>query len=323
MVKGKRPNKNSSRSIRALEAKIEELEINLAVGSVVLRVESIKRDTAEKALQDCESRYGALVRYVRESSEIIQKMEEELRQALRMEEVGKIMVPALVHDLGNLLAAIQSHAQFSLQNFDSASPVKESIHVIYEGARRADTLLRDFLELFKCMKSDRLDNELIHLNEMVARIWNMVRLEAFSRQVSFSGETEEPLPAVKGDVEKLERVFLNLFKNAIQAVPDGGDITVRTCFLPEDKSVAVSVSNSGPGIPGHLQERIFEPFFTTKEKGTGLGLSICQRIIQQHRGSITLDGSRPGRTTFSVKLPAISQDDHLPSEMPEIGVKTP
>ena len=306
MVRGRRLGTHSLRSIRALEAKIEELEVKLAVASEVLRAESVKRDAAEKALQESESRYGA---YVRESSEIIQKMEEELRQALRMEEVGKIMVPALVHDLGNLLAAVRSHAQFSLQNFDSASPVKESIHVIYEGARRADTLLRDFLELFKCMKSDRLDNELIHVNEMVARIWNMVRLEAFSRQVSFSVETEEPLPAVKGDVEKLERVFLNLFKNAIQAVPDGGNITVRTCFLSEDKGVAVSVTDNGPGIPGHLQERIFEPFFTTKEKGTGLGLSICQLIVQEHKGTLALDESRPGKTIFSVKLPAVSQED--------------
>jgi signal transduction histidine kinase len=227
------------------------------------------------------------------------------------------MVPALAHDLGNLLAAVRSHAQFSLQNLDSGSPLKESIQVIFEGAQRADKLLRDFLELFKCIRSDRLDNELIHVNEMIARIWNMVRLEAFSQRVSFSAETNENLPAIRGDVEKLERVFLNLFKNAIQAVPDGGNITVRTCFLPEDKSVAVSVTDNGPGIPGHLQERIFEPFFTTKEEGTGLGLSICRLIVEQHRGAITLDGSRPGRTTFSVKLPAILQDDQLSSEMPK------
>ena len=231
--------------------------------------------------------------------------------------------PLLPTNLGNLLAAVRSHAQFSLQHLDSASPVKESIQVIFEGAQRADKLLRDFLELFKCIKSDRLNNELIHVNEMVARIWNMIRPEALSRQVSFSFETEETLPAVRGNVEKLERVFLNLFKNAIQAVPDGGDITVRTWFLPEDKSVAVSVTDNGPGIPEHLQERIFEPFFTTKEAGTGLGLSICRLIVEQHRGSITLDGSRPGRTTFSVKLPTVSRDNLSTHDMPEIGANTP
>ena len=124
MVRGRRLGRHSLRSIRTLEAKIGELEVKLAVASEVLRAESIKRDAAEKALQESESRYGA---YVRESSEIIQKMEEELRQALKMEDVGKIMVPALAHDLGNLLAAVRSHAQFSLQHLDSASPVKESI----------------------------------------------------------------------------------------------------------------------------------------------------------------------------------------------------
>jgi signal transduction histidine kinase len=317
MVKGRRPGRHPSRSIRTLEAKIEELEVKLAVAGELLRVESIKRDAAEKGLEDSESRYGALARYAGESSEIIQKMEEDLRRALKMEDVGKIMVPALVHDLENLLAAVRSHAQFSLQNLDSGSPVKESIQVVFEGTRRADKLLRDFLELFKCIRAERLGNELIHVNEMIARIWNMVRLEALFRQVSFYDEMKENLPAVRGDVEKLERVFLNLFKNAIQAVPDGGEITVRTCFVPEDKMVAVSVTDNGPGIPGHLQERIFEPFFTTKEGGTGLGLSICRLIAEQHRGSITLDGSRPGRTTFSLKLPAILQYDQLSSEMPK------
>ena len=323
MAKGVRPNKISSRSIKMLEAKIEELEVKLAVTNEVLRVESIKRDGAEKALRESEKRYGALENYASESSAIIQKMEEELKQALRMEDVGKIMVPALVHDLGNLLAAIRSHAQFSLQNFDSTSPIKESIHVIYEGAQRADRLVRDFLELFRCIKSDRLNNNLIHVNETVARIWNTIKLEAFSRQISFSLEQGDNLPEIRGDVEKLERVFLNLFKNAIQAVPDGGEVTVQTRFLPGEKVVAINVIDNGPSIPEHIRQKIFEPFFTTKEEGTGLGLSICQLIVRQHKGAIALDGSCPGRTTFSVKLPAISQDDHLASEMPQIGVKTP
>ena len=323
MGKAGRSNKMPSASYEALEAKFQELEVKLAVSSEALRVESIKRDTAEKALQESEKKHRSLASYVDESSAIIQRMEEGLRQARKMEEVGKIMVPALVHDLGNLLGAIKSHAQFCMQNLDAPPPVEENIKVIYEGSQRADKLIRNFLDLFEFVKFDRISDKPINVNDTVARMWNTIKLEAFSRQISFSLEQEENLPEVRGDVERLERVFLNLFKNAIQAVPDEGKVTVQTRFLPGEKVVAVNVIDNGPGIPEHIRQRIFDPFFTTKEEGTGLGLSICQLIVQQHKGTITLDGGYPGRTTFSVKLPAISQDDSQSPPMTQMGVRTP
>lgn len=313
MGKAGRPNNNKmySGSYEALETKIQELEVKLAISNEILRVESIKSKKAEEVLQETEKKYRSLASYVDESSAIIQRMEEELRQARKMEEVGKIMVPALVHDLGNLLGAIKSHAQFCVQNLDATSPLEENIQVIYEGSQRADKLIRNFLELFKFVKFDRLSDKPVNVNETVTRMWNTIKLEAFSRRISFPLELGENLPEVRGDVERLERVFLNLFMNAIQAVHDEGEVTVQTRFLPGEKVVEVNVSDNGPGVPEYIRQRIFEPFFTTKEEGTGLGLSICQLIIQQHKGIITLDGGHPGRTTFSVKLPAILQDDLL------------
>jgi len=309
----------SSASHEALEAKVQELEVKLAISNEMLRVESIKSKKAEEVSQEAEKKYRSLPSYVEESSAIIQRMEEELRQALKMEEVGKIMVPALVHDLGNLLAAIKSHAQFCMQNLDAPSPVEENIKVIFEGTQRADKLIRNFLDLFKFIKFDRLNNKPVNVNETVARMWNTIKFEAFSRRISFPLELEESLPEVRGDVERLERVFLNLFMNAIQAVNDQGEVTVQTRFLPAEKVVEVNVIDDGPGVPEHIRQKIFEPFFTTKEEGTGLGLSICQLIIQQHKGIITLDGSHPGRTTFSVKLPALSQDQLLkPTDDPDM-----
>jgi len=103
----------------------------------------------------------------------------------------------------------------------------------------------------------------------------------------------------------MERVFLNLFLNAIQAVSEKGRIVIRTAFLPAEHEVEIQVSDDGPGIPEEHRQRVFEPFFTTKEGGTGLGLCICQFIVQQHRGRITLDESHPKGATFLVKLPAI------------------
>jgi two-component system NtrC family sensor kinase len=108
---------------------------------------------------------------------------------------------------------------------------------------------------------------------------------------------------IRGNAEDLERVFHNLFLNAIQAFSGEGEVIAETEFSPSEKMVEISVIDNGPGIPKSDRERLFEPFFTTKEEGTGLGLSICRSIIQQHRGSIAIESNRIRGTKVTVKLP--------------------
>ena len=305
------PGKASSIKHEKLQAKIREMKVRLAIANEALRVESIKREQTERALEVAEKRSRSLATHVAESSAIIQRMEEEFGQALRMEEVGRIMVPALLHDLGNLVAAIRSHAQFCLSNMDFAPRMEEILQSIYEGSEKAGKLVGEFLELIRTVKFGRLEYKAINVNDAVARMWNTIRFEALLQQISFPLKLEENLPEVKGDVERLERVFLNLFVNAIQAVSEKGEVMVRTRFLPEEKIVEINVTDDGPGIPEKDRLKIFEPFFTTKPKGTGLGLTICQLIVRQHKGSLTFENGHQKGAAFSVKLPAIVECEFL------------
>jgi signal transduction histidine kinase len=108
-----------------------------------------------------------------------------------------------------------------------------------------------------------------------------------------------------GNRGELQQVFINLFINSVQAMPQGGTISVSTEKI--DKDIVIKVIDTGEGIPEESRERIFDPFFTTKPKGTGLGLSITQRIIENHKGEI-LVCSEPGKgTTFIIRLPAVQE----------------
>ena len=120
-------------------------------------------------------------------------------------------------------------------------------------------------------------------------------------QVQVRTVEEAPLPPVAFDPQQLHEVLINLLKNAVEAMPQGGEITMASRV--RGNFVEISVSDTGEGIPPEVAANIFQPYFTTKEKGTGLGLAICQGIIQEHGGSLLAD-STPGRgSTFTIQLP--------------------
>ena len=111
------------------------------------------------------------------------------------------------------------------------------------------------------------------------------------------------LPLVHGDAEQLEQVLLNLLLNATQAMPEGGVVDIGASWV--DGALEVSVSDTGPGIPKASRANLFEPFFTTKANGVGLGLSLAKKIVEQHRGSITLKDRKGAGTTVAIRLPTL------------------
>ena len=112
------------------------------------------------------------------------------------------------------------------------------------------------------------------------------------------------LPAgivVIGNRNSLEQVILNILKNALQAMPDGGKLTVEARLA--GGSVVVTIADTGPGVPPEERERIFEPFYTTKPRGTGLGLAVCRKIVEEQGGTITAGGEPGSGATFTITLP--------------------
>jgi signal transduction histidine kinase len=139
----------------------------------------------------------------------------------------------------------------------------------------------------------------------------LVRPDAQKHHVKLIEQFAPDLPFIAADAGQIQQALLNLFLNAVQAMPEGGALTVAA--EPADHAVRIQIRDTGAGIPQENLTRIFQPFFTTKHRGTGLGLSITRNIIEKHRGTICV-ASAPGQgTVFTLVLPAAKELAHAPS----------
>ena len=122
------------------------------------------------------------------------------------------------------------------------------------------------------------------------------------------------LPLIMADPMEMQQVFLNLLINAVQAMPAGGTLTVRTFENPSAKEIQIEIVDTGKGINDEIREKIFQPFFTTKNKGTGLGLAISKQFIEMHGGTISAEDNPEGGTIFRIILPCTQAEEALPTD---------
>lgn len=293
---------------RNLGREVRELSVKLAIAKEALRLERERCRRAEKRLEEVEKRNEQLET---EFQEVLRDLQSQMDQIRKMEELGKIATPALAHDLKNLLASIQSLAQLCIEKVDLVPPLDGHLQTIYESSLKANRLIKSFLDYAGIVKYDRLRYERLNIHDMLERMWNIARATTVAPRVFLTKRFSKKLPEVKGDKEKLERVFLNLFLNAIQAIPGRGRVMVETRHLASEKKIEIHVIDDGPGIPKKLRAKVFEPFFTTKEGGTGLGLSTCRAIVEQHGGTIRVASHQNRGTDISVQLPTSPERSKL------------
>ncbi len=279
----------------------EEIE-ELTRANEALRLEINKLRKAEEALRETEENFRVLMDYADEAAGLIHQMREEIEESNLKASRGKVLVKAFIHDLKGPLALISSCAQFCLESMVQVPPLEENLKIIHESTQRANHLIRKFLELFEWQV---LVFKPLDINEIISRAWETAQQDIQAPQVLFDARLQPDLPKVLGSPDGLERVFVNLFVNALQALSKKGMVGAQSQFLPSENMVEVRVMDNGPGIPPGDRYRIFQPFFTTKEEGSGLGLSICRSIIQQHKGMIEADNLPEGGARFTIKLPIV------------------
>jgi len=253
----------------------------------------------EEELRKYKAKCDLLMGYVNEAAGVILKMETHTQRAPRIEMMGKAMVAGLAHDLRNPLAVIHSCAQTCLEAENLSGSLRKDLEMIQESSHRANSLLAQFLDFVK----SGLDRQSTDLHELLLRAWEVARLGAKSTGVTLETRLSPALPLILADPEKLERVFVNLFLNALQAVAPGGRIAVQTQFHAQEDLVQVDVIDDGPGIPLSRRNRLFEPFSSTRKDGVGLGLFLCQAFVRDHSGEIAIDSGEAGGTKVTVKLP--------------------
>jgi signal transduction histidine kinase len=179
--------------------------------------------------------------------------------------------------------------------------------VIREEIRRLEILVEDFL-LFS--RTDRIHYRAARLEDIVVEVTNFLALEARASAVEIRHEADSPLPRMRMDAEKMKQVVINLVRNAIEAMPDGGTVEVRTGMAGGRAQLVVS--DTGPGLPPGVD--VFQLFVTTKPRGTGLGLSIVQQIVLQHGGEIVAGRAPGGGASFTIALPTPPAEDPVASQ---------
>lgn len=215
--------------------------------------------------------------------------------------LGKTALAGLAHDLKNPMAIINSCAQFCLENETLSPSIKEYLRMIRENARKVNRLLGEMIDSAK----PDLPFTNCNLNQVIHKTWKLAILETGYRG-TFEAHLAEGLPEISADPEGLARVFVNVFRNAIQAVaqnPLEMKVTVHTGLDRGQNMAEIQVIDNGPGIPVGIQEKVFTPFFTTKREGTGLGLSLCRHFLRQHKGDIAIENVPGGGTQVTMRLP--------------------
>jgi signal transduction histidine kinase len=239
-----------------------------------------------------------LARDLERSDSALRHTTERARAAERLASIGTL-VAGLAHEIGTPMGVIQGHAKL-LEDAVNGDNARWRLRTIQEQIGRISRIIQSLLHMARPGRPRRvpvelpalLDSTLAFLTEKLGR--RGVRVE---RQF-------DEVRAVPGDPERLQQVFLNLFLNAIDAMPGGGVLTV--VLRPHAHEVEVRVSDSGHGIPADDLDRVFEPFYTTKAagEGSGLGLSVVQGIVAEHHGAIEVVRSDRSGTEFRLLFPA-------------------
>ena len=229
------------------------------------------------------------------------RLQEQLIQSEKMSAIGQL-IAGVAHDLNNPLASVVGFSDFLAEAGVPAS-LEEPLQVIRQEAERAATIVKNLLSFARSQEGERARQPIQQLLESTLVL---LRNQLMAHKVEATLDVESGLPDVEVNANQIKQVFVNLINNACQAI--AADAPSGRIWISAKRAqdvIAVSVTDSGPGIPDDVAARVFEPFFTTKPEGegTGLGLSICQGILKEHGGRLTLE-SRPGSgATFTVELP--------------------
>ncbi len=236
----------------------------------------------------------------------LEKTHRTLAFSEKLAAVGQLAA-GVAHEINNPLGIILGFAQsVSKRIQNEADPLALPLKTIEREALRCKNLVQSLLVFSRTSKGAR---EELDLNSAVEGALPLISARTKTQNVELAQELGAELPKIKADKTQLQQIVVNLANNAVDAMQNGGTLTIATSlFAKRPGYVAIQVRDTGAGIPKEIQNRIFEPFFTTKEvgKGTGLGLSLVYEIVNKHAGTIELESEEGKGATFTVFLPVHS-----------------
>jgi two-component system NtrC family sensor kinase len=230
------------------------------------------------------------------------RLQEQLIQSEKMSAIGQL-IAGVAHDLNNPLASVVGFSDFLVEAGEVPASLAEPLQVIRQEAERAATIVKNLLSFARSQEGERQRQP---IGAILESTLVLLRNQLMAHKVEATLGLEPELPDVEVNANQLKQVFVNLINNACQAIAsDAPSGRIWISAKRTHDGIAVSVTDSGPGMAEEIAARVFEPFFTTKGEGegTGLGLSICQGIVKEHGGRISLETKPGAGAAFTVDLP--------------------
>jgi PAS domain S-box-containing protein len=263
----------------------------------VVGIWSLVRDISEQKEQqkNLEQHAGML-------QNLIDERTSQLKVSERLATIGQT-AGMVGHDLRNPLQTIAGElylAKIEVESLSEGEPksnLQESLQTIEEQAIYMDKIVSDLQAFVRPIKINKTP---INLVEIVEGVISSITIPA---NISVQTRMDNNFPQLKADPQLVKRVLINLVTNAVQAMPDGGRLTVKSLAYPEGP-VFVTVEDTGVGIPEKIKPQIFTPLFTTKPRGQGFGLAVCKRVIEAHGGTICFESQEGKGTKFTIQFPA-------------------
>jgi len=296
-----------------LEKYLEILLFNIvgAVTGLLAEWLNRQRNLYRKTSEELEKAYEEL----EDRSSRLSLAEKQLRSAEKVSALGE-MSATVAHEFMNPLGSIKGAVEILKDEVDEKHEKRTFLEILIKEIDRLDRTIRSVLRF---RSEERLSRKTCHPNELVETILILTESEAKQRGIQVSKELSADAGSMYLDSDKIQQVLLNVIINAIQAMPEGGQLTVRSEWRerPPDgmeveggekrEGVLLVTEDTGVGIPEDAVEKIFESFYTTKEQGTGLGLTIVRKIVRAHGGELTLESEPGAGTRVGIWLPSIGR----------------
>jgi two-component system NtrC family sensor kinase len=265
---------------------------------------------------------NTLANKVQETARDLREAQFQVAHAEKLSSVG-LVAAGIAHELNSPLMAIITFTHLVRGALAADAPEQEDLQMIEREANRCAAIIRQLLD-YSRKQSQQPDTEPCRLQDTLEDAADLLKIEAQNANVTLDLDVPEDLPEVDANPVQLMQVFVNLLLNAVQAMPDGGTITIRAEVVEREEHrndalpphrgthlVKTTVEDTGTGIPADSLHKVFDPFFTTKAvgKGSGLGLSVSLGLVRGYRGTILADSDGHSGTRFTVLLPVPDESD--------------
>jgi two-component system sensor histidine kinase HydH len=270
----------------------DEIECRLADGR------ALSLDVTISLLQDDEGDETGHIILFRDMTEV-QTLKKEIETSRRLASLGRLAA-GIAHEIRNPLSSIKGFATYFRERYKDNQDDRNTAEIMIKETDRLNRVISQLLDFARPMV---LERKRIPVQALVQHSLKMIETHASSRGVAVWSDLSPSLGEIEVDFDKMTQVLLNLYLNALEAMDQGGTLSVSCAKEAGKPGLKISVTDTGSGISKPDLEHVFDPYFTTKQTGTGLGLAIVHKIIEAHGGEVKVDSEAGQGTTVTLFLP--------------------